>query len=318
MANPIVTITRCTDYDRDKVSKSLRRHFELLGGLDKFVSYGDKVLIKPNFIAPKSRRCATQTDPAMVIETARLLKDFGAKPFVGDSPAWGNVAGCLKALKAEEEFKKLGVSVKQLNRGRKCLIGDGQIKVGVSSVALEADKIINMPKFKTHQQLVATFAVKNMFGCVCGKEKAWWHLAKGKTMSDFCRFLIDVYKYLNPVLTIIDGVVAMEGPGPISGNARPLGFIIAGAEPVSCEMVCARLIDAAPEDIPMISAAREIGFGCSDENKIEVLGDDYKEHICKDFQWPKLIPIRFSLMHVLTSITKQILILVKPAKSGQH
>jgi len=99
MSNPIVTLTQCSDYSKHKIAEAIEKHFSGLGGLDKFVRPGDTVLLKPNFIAPKSRHHATQTDPAIIIETARLLKDFGAKPFIGDSPAWSNVYACVKALK---------------------------------------------------------------------------------------------------------------------------------------------------------------------------------------------------------------------------
>jgi len=95
MPNPTVTLIRCTDYSEAKIAEAIARHFELLGGMDKFVKPGDTVLLKPNFITPRRRRYATQTDPAVIVETARLLKDFGARPFVGDSPAWGDVFSCV-------------------------------------------------------------------------------------------------------------------------------------------------------------------------------------------------------------------------------
>ena len=98
--------------------------------------------------------------------------------------------------------------VKQLDNPKKCRIGASDTKVGISSIALDADVIISLAKLKTHQQLVATFAVKNMFGCVSGKRKAFWHFAKGKNADDFCQLLIDIYKFLNPALTIIDAVMA--------------------------------------------------------------------------------------------------------------
>ncbi|GAH43142.1 unnamed protein product, partial [marine sediment metagenome] len=208
MPNPTVILSQCNDYSRPKIAEALQKQFELLGELERFVSPGDTVLLKPNFIAPRSRRHATQTDPAVIIETARLLKDFGAKPFVGDSPAWSNVFACVKALRLEEPLRKLSVPVKQLDKPKWCRIGAKNTKVGISSVALETDVIINLSKFKSHQQLVATFAVKNMFGCVSGKRKALWHFAKGGNTDDFCELLIDIYKFLNPALTIIDGIVA--------------------------------------------------------------------------------------------------------------
>ena len=318
MPNPTVILSRCSDYSSPGIAEALQKQFELLGGLEKFVRPGDTVLLKPNFIAPRSRRHATQTDPAVIIETARLLKDFGAKPFVGDSPAWSNVFTCVKALKLKEPLKKLSVPVKQLDKPKKCRIGAKNTIVGISSVALDADVIINLPKFKSHQQLTATFAVKNMFGCVSGKRKALWHFAKGKNADDFCELLIEIFKFLNPALTIIDAVVAMDGPGPIRGRARPLGWLIGGTDPIACETICAKLIGIKSENVPIIKTARQIGFGCSDPAKIEIVGDDFPQSICTDFQLPKLVPIGFSLLHVCKSICKQILLLAKAAIKKLH
>ena len=318
MPNPTVILSRCSDYSPPGIAEALQKQFELLGGLEKFVKPGDTVLLKPNFIAPRSRRHATQTDPAVIIETARLLKNFGARPFVGDSPAWGNVFTCVKALKLEEPLKKLSVPVKQLDKPKWCRIGAKNIRVGISSVALDADVIINLPKFKSHQQLVATFAVKNMFGCVSGKRKALWHFAKGKNADDFCELLIEIFKFLNPALTIIDAVIAMDGPGPIRGRARPLGWVIGGTDPIACETICAKLIGIKPENVPIIKTARQIGFGCSDPAKIEIVGDDFPQSICTDFQLAKPVPLRFSLLHVCKSICKQILLLTKAAFKKLH
>ena len=308
-----VTLTRCTDYSQLKVSEAIATQLELLGGLERFVRRGDSVLLKPNFIAPRSRRCATQTDPAVILATARLLKDFGAKPFIGDSPAWGNVFTCVKALKLEEPLKQLAVPVKQLDKPRKCRIGKNSTPVGISSIALDADVIINLAKFKTHQQLIATFAVKNMFGCVSGKQKAFWHFVKGKRDSDFCELLIEIYKFLNPALTIIDAVTAMDGPGPIRGRARDLGWLIGGTNPMACEIICCKLVSINPDELPIIKTAKQMGLDCPDPHEIKIIGDDFHAGVCTDFKLPQLIPIRFSLPHVCKSICKQILLLAKSA-----
>jgi len=314
MSSPTVGLIRCSDYSQPKIAEAIRREFTLLGGLEKFVSRGDSVLLKPNFIAPRSRRCAAQTDPAVIIETARLLKDFGAKPFVADSPAWGNVFVCVKKLKLDETLRQLAVPVKQLNKPKKCRIGTDDTGVGISSVALDADVIINLAKFKSHQQLTATFAVKNIFGCVSGKRKALWHFVRGKHDSEFCKLLIDIFRFLNPALTIIDAVVAMEGPGPIRGRARPLGFLVGGTDPIACETICAELVNIDPGNIPIIRTARQMGFGCSDRQKIKIVGDDFPKKVCTDFVLAQQIPIRFSLPHVCRSICKQILLLAKAGK----
>ncbi len=311
MHSPTVILSRCSDYSLPGIAEAIERQFKLLGGLEKFVSPGDTVLLKPNFIAPRHRRCATQTDPAVILETARLLKDFGARPFVGDSPAWGNVSSCIRKLKLEGPLKKLDVPVKQLNKPVKCKIGTEQTVVGISSAALDADVIINLPKFKAHQQLIATFAVKNMFGAVTGKKKAYWHFARGASSHDFCKFLIEVYRFLNPALTIVDGILAMDGPGPIRGRARKLGVLVGSADPIACELVCARLVKVDANSLPIVQAARGLGFGPSDFEHIEVVGDGLSGLICEDFVIPPQIPVKFSLLRIFKSICKQMLLLAK-------
>jgi uncharacterized protein (DUF362 family) len=313
MPNPTVTLNRCADYSEGEIAKAISTQFEVLGGVGTFVRAGDSVLLKPNLIAPKSERYATQTHPAVIIAVARLLKDFGARPFVGDSPAWSNVFACVKALKLEEPLRKLSVPVKQLDNPRWTRVGKSNTKVGISSVALDADVIINMPKFKTHQQMVATFAVKNMFGCVAGKRKALWHFTKGKRERVFCELLIDIFEYLKPAVTIIDGVVAMDGAGPIGGRSRTLGWIIGGTDPMSLETICCKLVNIKPDELPILTTARQMGLPCPDEDNIKILGDDFPESICMDFELPELIPLRFSLLHVFKSIGKQIILLAKAA-----
>ena len=313
MPHPTVVLTRCANYSESEIAEAIARQFALLGGVEKFVRAGETVLLKPNFIAPRSRRHATQTHPSVIVETARLLKDFGARPFVGDSPAWGDVFECVKVLKLEEPLKKLSVPIKQLDKPKWCRVGRHNTKVGISSVALDADVIINLPKFKTHQQLVATFAVKNMFGCVSGKRKALWHFSKGRKESDFCELLIEIFEYLKPAVTIIDGVTAMDGRGPIRGRSRPLGWLIGGTEPMSLETICCKLVDIKTEKLPIIKTARQIGLPCPDEDKIEILGDDFSESICTDFKLSEPAPLRFSLPHVCKSIGKQIILLTKAA-----
>lgn len=306
-----VALTRLPAYDEPALSFAVARQLELLGGLGRFVKAGDSVLIKPNLIAPRSRRHATQTHPAVILAVARMLKDFGAKPLVGDSPAWSNVHACVRSLRLDEPLRKLGIPVVQLNRPRWCRLGEKAVKVGISAHALDADVIINLPKFKAHQQLVATFAIKNMFGCVAGKRKAIWHLRKGHDTHEFCKLLVEICRTLAPRLTIIDGIYAMDGQGPIRGRTRPLGWLIGGADPVACERVCCRLVGMDVSEMPLLMATEALSFGCCDNDNIELCGDDPSEHVCTDFERAEPAPLSFSLPHVCKSIVRQIVLLAK-------
>lgn len=108
-------------------------------------------------------------------------------------------------------------------------------------------------------------------------------------------------------MTIIDGVIAMDGPGPISGRSRPLGWLIGGTEPIACEIVCSKLINLDCDNLPIVRTARQIGFGCKNFDDIEITGDPFPENVCTDFVLAEQTPIRFSLPRVCKSIYKQML-----------
>ena len=311
---PKVAVVGCEHYEAEKITTSLERVFSLLGGIETFIAKGENVLIKPNFIVPKPVECAAQTDPAVVIALAQIIKNFGAKPIVGDSPAWNSITACVKILGLKEPLKHMGVPVVALNKPVRHKIGNGS--VGVSKVALEADKIINLPKLKTHQQLGATFAIKNMFGCVSGKQKAFLHFTRGKSFETFCRMLVEIYKLLKPVLTIVDGVVGIEGQVPISGRARHLGFLLGGADPVACELLCCKMVNFNPDQLPIIQTARRMNFGCGDFDMIDLVGDDYSKFVCEDFVHPELTPLEFSLPRVIKSVAKQLSLLIRACLSS--
>ncbi|MFQ6035765.1 MAG: DUF362 domain-containing protein, partial [Sedimentisphaerales bacterium] len=145
-----------------------------------------------------------------------------------------------------------------------------------------------------------------------------WHFRKGAKLDDFCEFLIELFRFVNPAVTIIDAVWAMDGLGPIKGRTRPLGWLIGGTEPFACETICCKLVNIKPEELPMLKTARQMGLDCPGLEQIEIAGNDFPESICTDFQLPELIPLRFSLLRVCKSICKQILLLVKSTIKRFH
>ena len=309
MTSATVAITSATTYDESVIEQAIARQFDLLGGIDSFFSRGDKVLIKPNLIAPRPASDAAQTDPAVILATAKLLKDAGAKPFIADSSAWKNTEACLKVLGIDKSLKKLGVPFENLNTSKRHKVAGSHL--GISTVALEADKIVNLPKFKAHQQLGATFAIKNMFGCVCGKEKAFRHFSHGRSPEKFTEMLIGIYKLLSPAITIIDGVVAMEGMGPLSGTPKLLGYIIGSTDPIACEIICCDIVNFNPKNMPIIQTAKKMGFGCSTRENIQTVGDSCKDRGPIDFKPAMQTPLYFTFPRICKSIAKQLILTAK-------
>ncbi len=302
-----VAVTHARDYEYTTVLEAVRRQFSLLETAGKLISRGDTVLLKPNFLIPRPRAVATQTDPAVILAVGQVVRDMGGVPIVADSPAWGGIRACLRALEMEDQLRALDICVRQMDGSKKYeLPGCNGFKIAIGNVVFEADKVINLPKLKTHQQLGGTFAVKNMFGCVPGKTKAYQHFALGKDYDAFCRMLIGIYRLVNPALSIIDGIIAMEGTGPINGRPRRLGVLIGGVDPIACELLCCRLVNFDPRQLPIIRTAHDIGFGCGDLEDCNIVGDDYEELICADFAAAEQTPLGFTLPRVCKSVAKQL------------
>ena len=308
---PVVAVLRCGCYDPGTVYSAVCRQFELLGGVERFIQPGQRVLIKPNLIVPRPAEVPAQTHPEVIYAVARIVKEHGAIPLVGDSPAWSNTPGCLKALGIDTRLESLGAKIVQLDQPVRMNIEGAA--VGISRVALEADAIINLPKLKAHQQLGATFALKNMYGCVAGlggKEKAWWHFARGREFEPFCRMIIGIYQQLHPMLNIIDGIVGMEGQGPINGDPREVGYLVAGTDPVACERVCCDLVGFDPQDLPLLVTAEAMAPGTM-EIPIHLVGDIFSAPVCPDFKPAVQTPLRFTFPHICKSIGKQAIMLLR-------
>lgn len=306
-----VAVKACETYDAAAVRTAMEAQFALLGGVGRFVQRGQRILIKPNLIVPRPPEVPAQTHPEVIFAAAAIVKEAGAIPVVGDSPAWSTTRGCLKALGVLERLEKLGAEIVNLDKPVRMRIEN--TPVGINRVALEADAILNLPKLKAHQQLTATFAFKNMYGCVCGlggKEKVYWHFARGREYEPFCRMIVGIYQALNPVLTIIDGIIGMEGQGPINGASKPVGYLVTGVDPAACERVCCELVGFDPQDLPLLTTAEKMGVGIPADVPVKTVGDTFEKPVC-DFVPAQLTPLRFSFPHICKSITKQAAILLK-------
>lgn len=308
---PYCMISQCPDYQSPRVRQHLQQHLEKIPNLSQRIKSGDRILLKPNLIAPKGPEKPAQTHPNIILEMARLFKDYGAKPVIGDSPAWGSAQQCGQALGLTEPLKQLDIPLITLKRGRFRRLGHPPHWVYMSIDALEADAVINLPKFKAHQQLTATLAIKNMFGCVVGKQKPFWHYAQGKSLLQFGHFLLDICQAVHPMFTLIDAVVAMQGPGPINGWPYPMGLLISGTDPVTCEQACIHLLKQPPALFPVYNAIRKRNLLHDTIDKIDWPELSPNMLSTPDFQFPKPIALRFSLSRVVKSTLTGMLIRLK-------
>ena len=144
---------------------------------------GQRILVKPNLVAPgNARHCCT--NPLVVRAACAYLLDHGVKVTVADSPAFGPASHVARASGLAKAVGELGLKVQSLKRAVPLELSGGGT-IGLSQDALEADLILNIPKLKVHCQMVMSGAVKNMFGCVVGCRKALAHNNLGQSHDGF-------------------------------------------------------------------------------------------------------------------------------------
>lgn len=318
MHRALVAIERVSDYDPDRLGPAIQRAVNGCGGWDGLVKRGDRVLVKPNCISGAPADRPVQTHPAVIVEVCRQLIDNGAKPFVGDSPAWGSLPSNLRQLGALEQLTRLGVEVVEFKRPIKARNPRGRVfsTLTVDAAALEADAIVNVPKFKAHRQLLLTVAIKNMFGCVGGRRKAWWHVKAGSYENYFGRMLVETFELLRPAITIIDGIVAMQGSGPMKGSPCDMGLVLASTDGPALERVAADLVGIKPSQLRTLLAARELDVGTPYLDQIDVVGASIAEARLAEFELPKLLPIGFSIPRLVKGALKHAWMLHKEARAA--
>ena len=314
-----VAIARAADYASDEVRRAIETVVHACGGWERLVRPGDRVLVKPNCISGAGPDRPVQTHPAVILEVCRQLLDAGARPFVGDSPAWGSLHGALGKLGVIEPLNRLGVPIVPFKNAIRANNPRGRVftRLVVDRAALEADAIVNLPKFKAHRQLRMSVAIKNMFGCVGGRRKAWWHVKAGSYENYFGRMLVETFEMLRPAITIIDGIVAMEGKGPIGGTPRPLGLVLASTDGPALERVSVELVGLKPAKLRTLQAARELDVGTPYLDRIDIDGPPLEDIRVKDFEIPRLMPIGFSLPRLVKGTFKNAWITHQQARQAR-
>lgn len=226
---------------------------------------GTRLLIKPNFVALRNAQLCC-TSPVVIAAVARHCVERGARVTVGDSPAFGTAQAIAGAIGLPELLRPLGVQVVTLSRG--VPITSADVPVQVSADALEADLIVNLPKFKAHSQMRFSGAVKNLFGCVTGVRKAWLHALHGDKAGRFTAMICGLMQVLPPTISLMDGVTAMHRTGPIAGDTFPLGLLGAADNPVALDTAAGMVLKATPEHFPVWRHCRDAGLPGADRKEL--------------------------------------------------
>lgn len=288
-----VSIARCASYSQEEVAEALRAALEPLGGMRAFVSPGQRVFLKPNLLMKAVPERAVTTHPSLVRAVIREVKACGAaEVLVGDSPGGRNTPGSIAKV-----WKAAGLAdVCREEDARLVLLDNDVVRVpnpdsslyasfNLGREVVDADVLIDLPKLKTHGFQQFTGAVKNLFGCVPGLEKAQFHL-KVPDRYDFGRMLVDLMLACKPALAIMDGVVGMEGEGPGGGDPVELGLLLASADLVAMDVVASAIVGFDPMDVYTNRAAQDRGLGPRTADEVEVVGLQWRDARPASFKKP--------------------------------
>jgi len=276
--NDTVVVLRAGD---SNIECLVQKSIDMLGSLN--IKKDDFVVIKPNVCFPINLGNMEITDPRILEAVIRIVKKKDRNVLVVESDSLSGTAekrltntGVMDVIqKCEAEFLNLSKDDVEEHK----VAG---FTVEIPKTVLRADYLINLPKVKTckRSSTLISVAMKNMFGIIANKRKSQFHSR-----------LVDVLVYLNQAvrqhLIIADGIIAMEGLGPIHGRPVNLGLIISGKNPITVDAACCRIMGFNPYAVETLWKAHQQGMGEIDSQKIQFLGEDVN-NVKRKFNHPML------------------------------
>jgi len=300
-----ISVVKCDGYEPYAVEQAVRRTVDLLGGITCFVKPGSRVLVKPNLLMSESPECAITTHPQVVSAVIHILKEINCRVVVGDGPSvWGQYIENVDEVYEVTGIKKVandeGVELVNFDKRRM------RDKFPLTTWLDECDYLINLPKFKTHGFTLLTGGIKNLFGLVSGTYKTELHKDYFKP-PEFAKILVDIYEEVRPALTIIDGILAIEGDGPgTSGKVRQLNLLLAGSDCVALDTVMARIMGIKHQEVLSTKEAAMRGLGEGKLNKIKIEGEDIDKLNIRPFILPQASQLD-KLPDVFKSLAKRLI-----------
>ena len=255
--------------DEESICRGVGKAINLVGGMRSVVKCGDMVIVKPNFFGPRSSLHGATTNLAVVREIVNEVIECGAEPIIAEGPfRFYNADLVFDTLGVRRFTQKLGIKLVNLNEEASVEVevpsGKALKKIKVPKLVLDSDVLINVPKMKTHHLTTVTLGMKNLKGVLPGAEKQQSHI------HGIHQSIVDINKIIKPELTVVDGIVAMEGMGPTFGDRVELGLVVAGRNVVDVDKVCCEIMEVDPFHVKHLRIALEEGLG---SNNVEVVGE---------------------------------------------
>ena len=281
-----IVIIKKSSYDYDILRPRVFEIMDALGG--EQIKKNSRVVIKPNLLAPAPPDKAIVTHPLVIKAATEYVLEKGAKPQISDSSAMGTFQKVLSESGIRDALKGLDVEFREFKTSLKIDVGEPFGKIEIAEDALKADFLINLPKFKTHMQMLLTLGVKNLFGCIVGIRKPEWHFRTGVDREMFAKLLVNIYKAVSPAMTIIDAILAMEGQGPgRRGTPKHIGVLMGSRDGIALDIAACKMLGIQPDKLLTNKLAKDMGLA---DAKIEIEGG-FPE--IRHFKMPDITPLVF-------------------------
>ena len=275
-----VAIVRCSAYEQAEVDEEVRQ--ACMQASMPSVE-GMRILLKPNILSDAKPERNITTHPMVVRSMIRLLKEHGAKQIlVGDSPGLQVPNFLPKLSKIHQVCIEEGVGWVDFTKQPRLhtIPYTSNKQLLLASVLSEVDMVFSLPKFKTHQLMYATGAVKNLFGLVPNLSKSPCHVLF-PTREQFASLMVGIAEVVKPSFSLMDGVIGMEGPGPANGRPRHLGLLLASTDALALDYAQAQIMGYSSEQVPIIAEGLKRGIGAI-PSSYPVL--DARELVLPDYQ----------------------------------
>jgi uncharacterized protein (DUF362 family) len=265
-----VSIIRARSYSEDLVSRMLDGVTQC--GLDV---RGKRVLLKPNLVEFDAAT-VVNTDAIFVAAAVELFHRLGAADVrIGEGPGHRrDTMDLADDAKYRSTIPKFDSIFTDLNRDDVAPIKDflDAKEFYFAKTVLAADLIVSLAKMKTHHWAGATLSMKNFFGLVPGSVYGWPKNYLHNVKDGIPRSVADLAHHFHNSFAIVDGVIGMEGNGPIQGTPKASGVLVMGRDLVAVDATCCRIMGIDPEKVEYLQRAAENGHIHSD--RIEQRGEN--------------------------------------------
>jgi uncharacterized protein (DUF362 family) len=253
-----VVIARAASYDADLV-RTIRDGLSALGIGAAWVS-GKSVLLKPNLVEPNHEAPHINTHPALVRAAAEVFRSWGAREvFVAEGQGhcrdtdWVLDESGLGSALRDDRIAFVDLNHDEVFRTPNRLRFTAMTHLALPATLRRAEILVSMPKMKTHHWVGVTLAMKNLFGVMPGIAYGWPKNVLHQ--AGIPGSIVDINAAVRPHLAIVDGIVGMEGDGPIMGTPRASGVVVMGRNLPAVDATAARLMGINPWRIPYLAAA---------------------------------------------------------------